>query len=50
MEQWLIYFFGQGTQQEFFLFTPAHFAPILFTLVMIYLVHRFRKSIGSWKK
>ena len=50
MKAFLEYFLGAGSTQEFAIFTPAHFAPILFTLVMIYLVHRFRNSIGSWKK
>ena len=36
MKEFLIYFFGAGTQPEFALFTPAHFAPILVMLLVIF--------------
>ena len=36
MKEFLIYFFGAGTQPEFSLFTPAHFAPILVMLLVIF--------------
>ena len=41
------HFFGQGTEQEFALFTPAHFAPILLMLGVIALIYRFRNSIRN---
>ena len=32
MKEFFAYFFGAGTEVEFSLFTPAHFAPILLML------------------
>ena len=49
MKAFLEYFLGAGTEQEFALFTPAHFAPILFMILVIFLLRRFREPIGSWK-
>jgi len=46
MKDFLIYFFGAGTQPEFSLFTPAHFAPILAMLLAIYLIRRYRSEIS----
>ena len=37
MKAFFQYFFGAGTQQEFALFTPAHFAPIIWMILMILL-------------
>ena len=34
MKAFFQYFFGAGTQQEFALFTPAHFAPIIWMILM----------------
>ena len=45
MKEFLIYFFGQGTQPEFSLFTPAHFAPVLLMIAAIMLICRFREQI-----
>ena len=45
MKEFLIYFFGQGTQPEFALFTPAHFAPVLLMIAAIMLIRRFREQI-----
>ena len=47
MKAFFVYFFGQGTTPEFALFTPSHFAPVLFMLAVIALIHRFRKQIRS---
>ena len=48
MKEILIHFFGAGSQPEFSLFTPAHFAPILLMLWVIFLIRksssRIRKS------
>ncbi|MBP3426933.1 MAG: TIGR02206 family membrane protein [Clostridia bacterium] len=45
MREFFIYFFGQGAEPEFALFTPAHFAPILLMIAVIALIRRFRKEI-----
>jgi len=47
MKEFFIYFFGQGTEPEFALFTPAHFAPVLVLLILIALMRRFRKAIRA---
>ncbi|MBO7251518.1 MAG: YwaF family protein, partial [Oscillospiraceae bacterium] len=43
----LIYFFGEGTEQEFSLFTPAHFMPILLLIAGLYLLYRYRDRIRT---
>ncbi|MBQ7785889.1 MAG: TIGR02206 family membrane protein [Clostridia bacterium] len=45
MKEFFIYFFGQGTEPEFALFTPAHFVPVLLMLAVIFLMSRFRGQI-----
>lgn len=47
MQEFFRYFFGQGTQQEFALFTPAHFAPIICMLLIIGLIRWQRDRIRS---
>ena len=49
MKEFFAYFFGEGTTPEFALFTPAHFAPILLMLTMIYLIFRSRDKLRRWK-
>ena len=49
MKEFFAYFFGEGTTPEFALFTPAHFAPILLMLTMIYLIFRSRDKLRAWK-
>ena len=49
MKAFLDYFIGSGTQQEFALFTPAHFAPIICMIGMILLISRFREPLKNWK-
>lgn len=49
MKEFFAYFFGQGTTQEFALFTPAHFAPILLMLALILLIRRYADRLRSWK-
>lgn len=49
MKEWFAYFFGAGTQQEFALFTLAHFAPIIWMIAMILLIYRFREPLKNWK-
>ena len=41
MKSFFLYFFGEGTEQEFALFTPAHLAPILLMIAVILLLWRF---------
>ena len=43
----LIHFFGQGTQQEFSLFTLAHFLPIMLLFVALYLLYRYRDNLRN---
>ncbi len=49
MREFFAYFFGQGTTQEFALFTPAHFAPILLMLALILLTRRYADRLRRWK-
>ena len=49
MKDFLYYLWGQGTQEEFRLFTPAHFMPILVTAVCIYLIYRNRDKLKESK-
>ena len=45
MKEFFVYFFGQGTEPEFALFTPAHFMPVLLMLAVIAGMRRFRERI-----
>ncbi|MBQ6808701.1 MAG: TIGR02206 family membrane protein [Firmicutes bacterium] len=47
MKEFFQYFFGAGSEPEFALLTPAHFAPILLLLAAIFLLYRFREAIGN---
>ena len=38
MSAFFAYFFGQGSEVEFSIFTPAHFAPIVLMLTVIYVL------------
>jgi len=49
MKEFFRYFFGQGTEPEFELFTPAHFAPVLLMLGAIALTYFLRHRIRRWK-
>ena len=49
MKEFLLYFLGQGETQEFALFTPAHFAPILLMIALILLTRKYADRIRSWK-
>lgn len=50
MKNVLIYFFGQGTEPEFSLFTFAHFAPIALLFVTIFLIRRYRESLRTFRR
>ena len=45
MREFFIYFFAQGTEPEFALFTPAHFAPVALLFSVLALLYRFRERI-----
>lgn len=47
MKDFFAYFFGQGTQQEFSLFTPAHFAPVALMLLTIWGIYRNRDALAK---
>ena len=47
MKNLLIHFFGQGTEPEFALFTPAHIIPILLLFVALYLIRRNREALRN---
>jgi hypothetical integral membrane protein (TIGR02206 family) len=49
MNEFFHYFFGQGQTQEFFLFSPAHIAPILCMLAVILLIRKNAARIRDWK-
>ena len=47
MQNFFHYFFGVGTEPEFALFTPAHFAPILLLIVALLLIYRHRGALRN---
>ena len=49
MKELFVYFFGQGDTQEFFLFSPAHFAPILLMIATIFLIRKAAGKLRGWK-
>ena len=49
MKEFLLHFFGAGTEVEFTNFSFAHFAPILLMIATIFLIHRCRDRIRSWR-
>lgn len=49
MKDFLIYFFGVGTEPEFHNFTMAHFAPILLMIGCILLIYKFRNGLRESK-
>lgn len=49
MKELIGYFFGQGETQEFFLFSPAHLAPILLMLATIFLIRKNAGRLRGWK-
>ena len=49
MKEFLTYFFGAGTEPEFSIFTPAHFAPIMLLLVVLFLMYRYREPLRNSK-
>ena len=49
MKEFLLYFLGQGETQEFALFTPAHFAPVVMAAGVIYVLFRSREKLRVWQ-
>lgn len=49
MKDFLVYFFGQGTEVEFSNFTFAHFAPILLAIAIILLTYHYRDKLQESK-
>lgn len=49
MKDFFTYFFGEGTTQEFALFTPAHFAPVAMMVIIIYVIFRSREKLRVWQ-
>ena len=49
MKEFFSYFFGAGSQVEFSLFTPAHFAPVVLMLLVIWLIYKNKDSLRKSK-
>ena len=49
MKEFFTYFFGVGTEQEFALFTPAHFVPVILLFVALYLLYKYKDKIRNSK-
>ena len=47
MKDFFVHFFGQGSEQEFSLFTLAHILPILLLVAVIFLFYRYREPLRS---
>ena len=47
MRGFFAYFFGVGSEQEFYLFSFAHFAPILLLFAALFLLYRYRDVIKN---
>lgn len=45
MKEALRYFFGAGSEPEFALFTPAHFAPVILMVLVILVIRKKRETI-----
>ena len=50
MKDFMIYFFGQGTEIEFTNFSLAHFIPIALMAGLIWVIYHFRSQIRTLKK
>lgn len=49
MAAFLDYFFGKGEGVEFVNFTWAHFLPIILTIILLFVLYRFRNEIREMK-
>ena len=49
MKDSIAYFFGEGTEVEFSLFTLAHFAPVILLLAAIFLIYKRKDALRQWK-
>lgn len=50
MKQFFIYFFGEGKEPEFAIFTLAHFLPILLAIGVIFLIYWKREALAACKQ
>ena len=50
MRDFFIYFFGEGTQTEFSLFTLAHFMPVVLMIGCIFLIYKKRDWIRNCRQ
>lgn len=50
MKEFIKYFLGAGTQEEFSNFTAAHFLPILVAAFVVFLIYRFREQLRTCKR
>ena len=49
MREKLAYFFGAGSETEFSLFTPAHFAPIVLMILVIFVIRWKKDTLAAPK-
>lgn len=49
MKEFLHYFFGEGTEVEFWNFSLAHFLPVLLLVGVIFAIWFFRDRLRTWK-
>ena len=49
VKEFLIYFFGQGTEPEFKLFTLAHIIPVLLLIICLYLMYKYKENLKTLK-
>ena len=49
MKEFFVYFFGQGTEPEFAIFTLAHFLPIAALVLVIWLMWKYRDRLRACK-
>ena len=49
IKEFFLYFFGEGTEQEFAIFTLAHFLPILLMIATILLIYWKREALQKCK-
>jgi len=47
MQEFFRHFFGVGTEPEFALFTPAHFAPVLLLAAALFLMYRNKDALRN---
>lgn len=48
MKEWIHYFFSNGTEVEFTIFTLPHLLPIFIAALIIFLIYRFRSPLAQY--